>query len=139
MGIVLRVLAGKAGPWLLLGLIVAMVGGAVWLRTSAYSAGKTAGVKAERQAWQQVAQKAKDQAEQLATERQARKDEAALARSERDKLYATKVAPIKLEVQTYARSPAGAVRCVDDAGVRLGQKAIGAANSALAARTSRGQ
>lgn len=133
MGLLLKVLSGPAGPWVLLGLVVALAGGGWWLRAQGYDAG----VKDERLAWQQVAAKVREQAEQLAAERQARKDDAALARAERDRLYAAMVAQTKLEVQRYARSPAGAVRCVDDAGVRLGQAAIDAANQTIAAPAGR--
>ena len=66
----------------------------------------------------------------LAQERQTAVDEAETAKAERDRVYALKTAPIKVEVQSYAKSPAAIVRCVDAVGVSIGSKAIAAANAA---------
>lgn len=131
MGFILRILAGKAGPWILLGLVLAIIGGAAAIRITAYSDGKESGTMTERQSWQKVAERARLLADQLAAERQARKDDAAAARAERDSLFESKSHPITLEVRDYAKGSAAASRCIDTVGVRIGQKAIDAANQAL--------
>lgn len=88
------------------------------------------GAKGERVKWQAEAAKQAAIAVTLAQERQAAVDEAETAKAERDRVYALKTAPIKVEVQSYAKSPAAIVRCVDAVGVSIGAKAIAAANAA---------
>ena len=116
-------------PWVLLALLSAGVGGSFWFHHSGYVDGKTE-VQAK---WD--AQKVKDAAEaaRMAQERQNAVDAANTAKAERDRVYALKTAPIKVEVQSYAKSPAAVVRCVDPVGVSIGNKAIAAANAATSA------
>lgn len=91
------------------------------------------GAEGERVKWQAEAAKQAAIAVTLAQERQAAVDEAETAKAERDRVYALKTAPIKVEVQSYAKSPAAIVRCVDAVGVSIGSKAISAANAATQA------
>lgn len=67
-------------------------------------------------------------------ELQTAKDAAITAGIERDRLYQIANRPIQNEVKAYVQTPGAAVRCVDPVGVRLGQRAIDAANAATAAR-----
>lgn len=69
----------------------------------------------------------------LAQQRQSAVDAAEVAGAERDRVYALKTAPIKVEVQNYVKSPAAVVRCVDPVGVSIGAKVIAAANAATSA------
>ena len=132
MGWIIKLLAGKAGPWVLLALAFSIAGGAWWLRTSSYNAGESAGITSERNKWLLEKGKAEALANQLAEERQARANDAAASRAERDKLYANRVQPITLEVREYAKTPAASARCIDPVGVHLGQQAIATANTAIA-------
>jgi len=91
------------------------------------------GAASERVKWEAQAAKAAAIAVTLAQERQAAVDAAETANAERDRVYALKTAPIKVEVQSYAKSPAAIVRCVDAVGVSIGSKAIAAANAATQA------
>ena len=91
------------------------------------------GAEGERVKWQAEAAKQAAIAATLAQERQAAVDEAETAKAERDRVYALKTVPIKVEVQSYAKSPAAIVRCVDAVGVSIGSKAIAAANAATQA------
>ena len=91
------------------------------------------GAEGERVKWQAEAAKQAAIALTLAQERQSAVDAAEVAKAERDRVYALKTAPIKVEVQSYAKSPAAIVRCVDAVGVSIGSKAIAAANAATQA------
>jgi len=82
--------------------------------------------------WAASEAKAAAVAATLAQERQAAVNRAEVASAERDRVYALKTAPIKVEVQGYAKTPAAVVRCVDPVGVSIGAKAIAAANAATA-------
>ena len=90
---------------------------------------EAAGVAKEHVKWQAEAAKQAAIALTLAQERQSAVDAAEVAKAERDRVYALKAAPIKVEVQSYAKSPAAIVRCVDAVGVSVGSKAIAAANA----------
>ncbi len=61
-------------------------------------------------------------------------ESAATARAGRDAAYAAARAATAEKVTSYVATPAAAVPCPDDIGVRLGTAAIAAANAALAAR-----
>ena len=67
-------------------------------------------------------------------ELQSAKDAAITAGIERDRLYQLANRPIQNEVKAYVQTPGAAVRCVGADGLRLGQRAIDAANAATAAR-----
>ena len=107
---------------------------ALWFALMHYGNKREAeGAEGERVKWQAEAAKQAAVAVTLAQERQAAVDEAETAKAERDRVYALKTAPIKVEVQSYAKSPAAIVRCVDAVGVSIGAKAISAANAATQA------
>lgn len=92
-----------------------------------------AGVDALAAKWRASEAEAAAKAFRLAQERQQAVNAAQVAAAERDRVYALKTAPIKVEVQSYAKSPAAVVRCVDPVGVSIGAKAIAAANAATRA------
>ena len=92
-----------------------------------------AGVDALAAKWKASEAIAAANALKLAQQRQSAVDAAQVASAERDRVYALKIAPIKVEVQSYAKTPAAIVRCVDPVGVSIGAKAIAAANAATAA------
>ena len=106
-----------------------IIGALLWLRS--WGNGREADGYAKRDALAvKQASEAAAIAVTLAQERQTAVDEAETAKAERDRVYALKTAPIKVEVQSYAKSPAAIVRCVDAVGVSIGSKAIAAANAA---------
>lgn len=92
-----------------------------------------AGVVKERARWEAVEAKNQREIDRLTKERNDAVTSAENAKTERDRVYALKSAPIKVEVSNYAKSPAGATKCVDPVGLQLGQASIDAANAATAA------
>lgn len=125
---------GLALPWwakYAAGALVAVaVGVAIWrYGVSQYNEG----VDDLAAKWAASEVKATAAALALSQDRQAAVNRAQAADAERDRVYALKTAPIKVEVKDYGKSPAAVARCVDAAGVRIGAKVIAAANAATAA------
>ena len=110
------------------GLVLAAALSGWWINDAAHDRG----VAGERAKWQAAEAANVAKVRDLETKWQTASDAAAAASVERDKAWAAVRAPIKVEIGGYAKTPAGAARCPDAVGVRIGQKAIDAANAALA-------
>lgn len=118
-------------PYLLLGGVAAMLA----TSTGAYFYGDSHG--ADRVIAREAIADAKATAAavSLAQERQQHKDDADTAQVERARLYALIRAPIDREVTKYVETPAAHSVCITGDGRLLADKAIDAANAALARPT----
>jgi hypothetical protein len=65
-------------------------------------------------------------------ELQSAKDAALAAGAERERMFELANRPIQNEVNAYVKTAPAAARCVDAAGVSIGNRAIAAANAATA-------
>lgn len=113
--------------WPALAGVGCIIGIALWigsLTDAAYERGELA----ERRKWEAAEAK-----RQLAFRERA--DTASAKAAERDAERKRAFVPIEREVIRYVQTPTAAVVCIDDAGRRLMQSAIKAANADIAATT----